>query len=113
MGRKVGDDLGGRVKFAGDAFEFVGGDGERFGVGGRADGGVELDLVGADSFDEARHIADAGVVGVDAEAEKDLQPEPAGVFVPELTQAINKSLKIEVRVRLVQAEEGGFVAGIQ
>ena len=78
-----------------------------------ADGGVELDFVGADFFDELGNLADAVIISIDTEAEEDFQPDLAGVFVAKTAKPLYEGGKTEVGMGVVDAAEGFFVAGVQ
>jgi hypothetical protein len=111
-GDKVGYDLAIWAEPAGDFFKPVGGNFNDIRLGCWSNGGIEMDLIGADSLYGFGEFGDLAAISIKMLDTENLKPDLAGVFFSQGTQAVNQTVEGNLVVRTVDSIEGLLVAGV-
>ena len=112
-GGKIGNDFAIGGQLPGNCMELVGGDFFDALLGGRTDGGIEMNLVRANFFYRRGDFGKLGAIRVETVNTEYLEPDLAWVFIFQGAQAINQAVEGNLLEGAVYRIEGLLVAGIE
>ncbi len=112
-GGKIGDDFAVGGQLPGNCLELVGGDFFDARLGGRADSGIEMNLIRANFFYRRGDFGKLGAISIETVDTEYLEPYLAWVFIFQGAQALNQAVEGYLFVGAVYLIEGLLVAGVE
>ena len=92
-GGKVGNDFAVGSQLPGNCLELVGGDFFDALLGGRSDGGIEMDLIRANFFYRRGDFGKLGAISIETVNTEYFEPDLAWVFIFQGAQTLNQAVE--------------------
>ncbi len=110
---EIGDDFGSRAQLPRQSLKSRRSYPSDIRIRRRPDGGVNLDFIRLNAFEDGPNSGKLFRTGIDAFNQKYLQPVLAVVCLTKLNQTLNKGFKSQTRMGTVDPLKGLIVSGIQ